>query len=224
MDRRRLVLGLVTFLWCCLGLAVPATHGGRVTADEPQYLLSATSLVEDGDLDIADELADERWRDFHEAALPEQTKPLEGGRRLSPHDPLLPVLLAVPVGLGGWVGAKVFMAAVAGVLAVAAVAVGLESLGLPAVRPFAVETRRLPAVYPVLRRGDVERLDVVHRWVGGLTGLVTLGRGGLFAHDNTHHVLALAREAAACLRPGGTWDDDRWAAARARADAAVVED
>jgi protoporphyrinogen oxidase len=106
----------------------------------------------------------------------------------------------------------------------AEVAVGLESLGLPAVRPFAVETRRLPAVYPVLRRGDVERLEVVHRWVGALPRLATLGRGGLFAHDNTHHVLGLAREAAACLRPDGTWDDDRWAAARARADAAVVED
>jgi hypothetical protein len=123
MDRRQLLLGVATFLWCCLGLAVPATHGGRVTADEPQYLLSATSLVEDGDLDIADELAAGRWRDYHEAALPQQTKLLDGGRRLSPHDPLLPVLLAVPVALGGWVGAKLFMAAVAGVLAVALVAV-----------------------------------------------------------------------------------------------------
>ncbi len=106
----------------------------------------------------------------------------------------------------------------------AEVAVGLESLGLPAVRPFAVETRRLPAVYPVLRQGDVERLAVVHRWVGALPRLVTLGRGGLFAHDNTHHVLALGREAAACLGAGGTWDAERWAAARSRADAAVVED
>ncbi len=105
-----------------------------------------------------------------------------------------------------------------------AVAVGLEALDLPAVRPFAVETRRLPAVYPVLRRGDEERLAAVHRWVDALPGVVTLGRGGLFAHDNTHHVLALAREAAACLGPDGSWDATRWAAARARADASVVED
>jgi hypothetical protein len=53
---------------------------------------------------------------------------------------------------------------------------------------------------------------------------VTLGRGGLFAHDNSHHVLALGRVAAACLGTDGTWDADRWAQARARADAAVVED
>jgi hypothetical protein len=76
----------------------------------------------------------------------------------------------------------------------------------------------------VLRRGDEERLATVHRWVDGLPRLVTLGRGGLFAHDNTHHVLAQAREAAACLGPDGSWDAPRWAAARARADAAVVED
>jgi protoporphyrinogen oxidase len=106
----------------------------------------------------------------------------------------------------------------------AEVAAGLESLGLPAVRPVAVETRRLPAVYPVLRRGDVERLAVVHGWAGSLPRVVTLGRGGLFAHDNTHHVMALAREAAACLLPDGGWDEPRWSAARAVADAAVVED
>jgi hypothetical protein len=100
----------------------------------------------------------------------------------------------------------------------------LESLGLPAVRPFAVEVRRRPAVYPVLRRGDVARLGVVHRWVESLPGIVTLGRGGLFAHDNTHHVMALGREAAACLRADGSWDAPRWASARAQADAAVVED
>jgi hypothetical protein len=143
MIARRIALGVATFLWCCLGLAVPATYGGRVTADEPQYLLSATSLVEDGDLDIADELAVERWRDYHEAALPEQTKLLDGGRRMSPHDPLLPMLLAVPVAAGGWVGAKLFMAAVAGVLAVALVAVArrldvAEARALLAVGCFAV--------------------------------------------------------------------------------------
>jgi hypothetical protein len=75
------------------------------------------SLWEDGPLDIADEHAAERWRDFHEAQLPVQTEPLADGREVSPHDPLLPVLLAVPVGLGGWAGAKVLLALVGGALA-----------------------------------------------------------------------------------------------------------
>jgi len=100
-------------------LALPAwaTYGARTSADEPQYLLSALSLWEDGDLDIGDELESQRWRDFHEAQLPVQTEPLDDGRTMSPHDPLLPVLLAVPVGLAGWAGAKALLAVLAGVLA-----------------------------------------------------------------------------------------------------------
>ena len=49
-----------------------------------------------------------------------QTEPLADGREVSPHDPLLPVLLAVPVGVAGWAGAKATLAVLAGVLAGAA--------------------------------------------------------------------------------------------------------
>src|SRR3954468_22166582 len=111
-------------------MSVRATHGGRTTADEPQYLLSATSLAEDLDLDISDELRAERWRAWHEAELPQQTKPLLDGRRVSPHDPLLPALLAGPVAVGGWVGAKLAMAAMAGLLAAATLWVAVRRLGV----------------------------------------------------------------------------------------------
>jgi hypothetical protein len=94
-----------------------ALLGGRTAADEPQYLLTAISLYEDADLDIADELGAARWRDFHADALPRQTRPTAAGREISPHDPGLPVLLAVPVGLGGWGAAKVTLALVNGALA-----------------------------------------------------------------------------------------------------------
>jgi hypothetical protein len=109
--------GAVTFLVALAGVTVPASRGAHVSVDEPQYLLSATSLGEDLDLDISDELHEERWRTYHRARLPEQTSELDGGRRISPHDPLLPLYLAVPMLLGGWVGAKVALAALAGVLA-----------------------------------------------------------------------------------------------------------
>ncbi|HEX4868865.1 MAG TPA: hypothetical protein VFV32_14740 [Acidimicrobiales bacterium] len=111
-----LVVGAVTALWSGVAVGARATHGARTTADEPQYLLSALSLWEDHDLDITDELADGRYRDFHEVALPVQTEAVDG-RLLSPHDPLLPALLAVPVGLAGWVGAKVALSLLAGALA-----------------------------------------------------------------------------------------------------------
>ena len=143
-----LAVGLLTAAWACLALDARASYGGQTTADEPQYLLTALSLWEDGDLEITDELAAERYRPFHEAALPVQTQAVDdSGRLLSPHDPLLPVLLAVPMGLGGWVGAKLALAAMAGLLAglltwvavrrfdvpvaAAAVTVGAFSLGAP---------------------------------------------------------------------------------------------
>ena len=126
-----LVVGVLAFLAAAAGIAVPATHGTWTTADEPQYLLTAISLAEDGDLDIADELAEGRWRPFHELPLPEQTEALADGRRLSPHDPLLPLLLAGPVAVGGWVGGKLAMAAMAGLLAALLVWTAVRRLGVP---------------------------------------------------------------------------------------------
>jgi hypothetical protein len=124
-------VGVLAFLAAAAGIAVPATHGTWTTADEPQYLLTAVSLAEDGDLDIADELAEGRWRPFHALPLPEQTEPLADGRRLSPHDPGLPVLLAGPVAAGGWVGAKLAMAAMAGLLAALLLWTAVRRLGVP---------------------------------------------------------------------------------------------
>ena len=95
---------------------MPAAPGARTTADEPQYLLTAISLATDRDLDIADELVAGRWRAFHALPLPEQTEPLASGRRLSPHDPLLPLLLAAPIAANSWVGAKLAITALAKLL------------------------------------------------------------------------------------------------------------
>ena len=135
MSSRRELLtlclfGLMIAAIAATGIGVRATHGAQTTADEPQYLLSALSLWEDGDLDISDELSDERYRDFHEVELPEQTLLDEDGRRISPHDPLLPVLLAVPMGLWGWVGAKATLAAVGGLLAALIVWTARNRLGV----------------------------------------------------------------------------------------------
>jgi hypothetical protein len=125
-------VGLVVAVVAALGAGARAGWLSRTVADEPQYLLTATSLWEDRDLDIADELADRRWLDYHEAPLPEQTAPRPDGRRLSPHDPLLPALLAAPVGLGGWMGARLALAGMAGVLAAALVWTAQRRFGVAA--------------------------------------------------------------------------------------------
>ena len=115
--RAATAVGVLVALWAAIAIPARATAGTRTTADEPQYLLSALSLAQDRDLDVGDELADRAYLPFHELTLPVQTRPLDDGRVVSPHDPLLPALLAVPMGLGGWAAAKGMLAALAGVLA-----------------------------------------------------------------------------------------------------------
>jgi hypothetical protein len=124
------------------GVGVRATYGAHTTADEPHYLLTAITLAEDGDLDVSDELAAERWRAFHEAGLPIQERVMADGRQLAPHDPLLPAILAPAWALGGWPGAKVALALLAGVLA------GLTTW--TAVRRFAVRPMVAGAVVGLL--------------------------------------------------------------------------
>ena len=121
----------VAFVAAAAGLGVRAAFGGQVAVDEPQYLLTALSLYEDRSLNIADEITERRAATFTDVPPPVQAAELEGGRALSPHDPLLAVLLAVPVGLGGWVGAKLALATAAGTVAALAVWTAVRRLDVP---------------------------------------------------------------------------------------------
>ncbi|HYZ99814.1 MAG TPA: hypothetical protein VE575_13735, partial [Acidimicrobiales bacterium] len=111
------LVGIVVAAWGMVAIPARATNGTLTTADEPQYLLTALSLFEDRNLNIDDELAEARFAPFHELDLPVQTEVLDDGRQVSPHDPLLPAILAVPMGLGGWAAAKATLAILAGALA-----------------------------------------------------------------------------------------------------------
>jgi len=61
-------------------------------------------------------------------------------------------------------------------------------------------------------------------WLDRVPRLLTFGRQGLFAHDNTHHALYMGYAAAACLQPDGSFDDTRWQAYRREFEKHVVED
>lgn len=109
--------GLLVATAAAAGIPVRATHGAQTSGDEPHYLLTARSLASDGDLDVADEYAGQRYRAFHEPELDPQAASGPQGRMVAPHDPLLPALLATPLRLGGWVAAKASLASLAGLLA-----------------------------------------------------------------------------------------------------------
>ena len=100
----------------------------------------------------------------------------------------------------------------------------LVRLGLPDPAPVAVETRRLPRVYPRYRVGFAADLAGLEAWAAGQPRLLTFGRQGLFVPDNTHHALAMGDAAAAALGPDGAFDEGSWVAARDGFRSHVVED
>jgi protoporphyrinogen oxidase len=87
-----------------------------------------------------------------------------------------------------------------------------------------VQVRRIPRCYPSYTGTYAEDLDTVEAWAAGEPRLITFGRQGLFAPDNTHHALVMGWDAAEVVRPDGTVDRARWDAARESYRAHVVED
>jgi len=131
LKRKAALVGLAVFIVTLLGIPARATYGAQVSADEPQYLLTALSIAHDWDLDIANQRYSGAYRDFHEVLLPIQTELQPDGSRISPHNPLLPLYLALPIRVGGWVGAKVALAALAGLLAGLLVWLGVARFNVP---------------------------------------------------------------------------------------------
>lgn len=104
------------------------------------------------------------------------------------------------------------------------VSADLARSGIPLpVEPMAVHTRRLPQAYPIYQRGYEKPFGVLDSWADSLPRLLTYGRQGLFAHDNTHHALYMAYAAVDCLR-NGDFDHGRWEKYREEFSRHVVED
>ncbi len=101
----------------------------------------------------------------------------------------------------------------------------LARAGLP--RPERLEgvaVRRLPHAYPLYPTGYERPFDVIDAWLEGIPGLLSFGRQGLFAHDNTHHALYMALAAGRCLDDAGQLDEAAWAEQREIFATHVVED
>jgi protoporphyrinogen oxidase len=106
----------------------------------------------------------------------------------------------------------------------ALVANDLARAGLPLQRPpVDVFTRRLRQAYPLYLQGYEGAFQALDGWADTLPDFLTLGRQGLFAHDNTHHTLAMAYRAVDCLTPNG-FDRAQWHRHREDFAKHVVED
>lgn len=93
-----------------------ATDRAPITGDEPHYLIIAASLLRDGDLDVRNNYRhDAEAREIFGPIRPHAWRTPDGWRSF--HAPGLGLLLAIPFGVGGVVGARVALALlVAGLL------------------------------------------------------------------------------------------------------------
>jgi protoporphyrinogen oxidase len=166
-----------------------------------------------------------RWTEFDAHYLPDSGTPVTrvsepANYRDSAEDPTDRTVLCaeIPCSVGDqiWSASEEDLASL--------VLAALSAVGLPPVRPTAVEVRRLPHVYPIYETGYADHLTGLQSWADGLADVTTLGRQGLFVHDNTHHTMAMAYDAVAALGPGNRRNETAWAAARERFTHHVVED
>jgi hypothetical protein len=88
---------------------IRATRSASITADEPFYLITTQSLVQDRNLDLRNQYRTRSYEVFfdHREGLWSQSAPLADGRLLSPHNVGLSVLLLPGFAIDGLVGAQV---------------------------------------------------------------------------------------------------------------------
>jgi protoporphyrinogen oxidase len=104
------------------------------------------------------------------------------------------------------------------------VAQDLARAGLPLPRPaVGVTVKRLRQAYPIYTQGYEKPFGLLDDWADSLPNLLSYGRQGLFAHDNTHHALFMAYCAVECLDERG-FDRARWESYRKVFATHVVED
>jgi hypothetical protein len=111
------VLGLVLAATFVASIGLRASRGASITGDEPFYLLTTQSLIDDGDLDLRQQYVRRSYEAFfdHPDGLWKQSVPRADGVLLSPHNPGLSVLVMPGFAIGGLVGVQVQLLVMAAV-------------------------------------------------------------------------------------------------------------
>jgi hypothetical protein len=110
--RRTAALWLLLFGVYAATLGLDAFGDSEYGGDEPHYLLTAESLVEDGDVDLNNQYATRAYDDFYPYDLDKHGEETEG-RLNEPHGVGFPMLIAPAYAVGGSRGVEVFLAAIA---------------------------------------------------------------------------------------------------------------
>jgi hypothetical protein len=109
-------------LWLVFLAAYATTAGQPLNAPEAHALLTARSLVDDGDFDLRNQYRERAWRPFYDHGLAPAADVGPSGRLLEPQGLLFPALIAPAYAVGGAVGVELFLAALAALAFVLAAA------------------------------------------------------------------------------------------------------
>lgn len=139
-GRRGLLLGAVALFLLlsvvyCFSIGIRASRGASITGDEPFYLLTTQSLIQDGDLVLNSQYENRTYEEFfdHPDGLWRQSVPTEDGRLLSPHNPGLSVLVIPGFVLGGLLGVQVQLLVIAAATMALAFLLAARLTGMPVV-------------------------------------------------------------------------------------------
>lgn len=86
----------------------------------------------------------------------------------------------------------------------------LRKTGLPEPSAISSFTKRKVFIYPSYALDFRSNFDTLDDYLTKLDNFVSLGRQGLFAHDNTHHTIEMGLSAAECFNPVSGWNSDKW--------------
>ncbi|MGI8594936.1 MAG: hypothetical protein ACR2ML_11330 [Solirubrobacteraceae bacterium] len=154
-------------IWLLLLAAYASTVGIRAFGnsdyggDEPHYLLTAESIVSDGDVDLADQYRERAYAEWYPGTLDVHGS-ATNGQVNEPHGLGFPLLIAPAYAIGGPVAVELFLAAVAALGFVLAIALARRLVPEPYATAGPLITGLSPpalaystAVYPELAAGTL---------------------------------------------------------------------
>lgn len=110
--RRTLALWLLLFGAYAATIGLDAAGDSEYAGDEPHHLLTARSIVDDGDFDLNDQYAARAYEPFYPTRLEPSGRETEG-RLHEPHGIGFPLLIAPVYAVAGARGVEIFLAALA---------------------------------------------------------------------------------------------------------------
>jgi hypothetical protein len=188
--RRGLALWLVLFGAYCATLGLGA--GERYAPREAHALLSAESIVSDGDVDLRDEYATRAWRAFTDRPL-RPTAGLVEGRLVEPQGVGFPLLIAPAYAIGGATAVELWLAAIAALGFV--LAAGLARRLAP--EPWASGAALVVGLSPPM----LAAATAVSPEAAGGTALAAAALGALAVRDRPRAGVAIASAAAIAMTP-----------------------